>query len=159
MPRKVPTKQTTLSLLKWGPVLFGTRLDVAGKFLGTCVPAADHQKLFPCKILSRLKLRSRVQWCTPRVCFRFPHDIVSLAFLAFSNSFSSPRYGGYLWTNLFFWKIKKKRCSVTGQRLMKLCVTSVALWDQSSPTSQALSWIRNPTLVAHRKPSLLCRHS
>jgi hypothetical protein len=29
MPRKVPTKQTTLSLLEWGPVLVGARLDVA----------------------------------------------------------------------------------------------------------------------------------
>ena len=45
------------------------------------------------------------------------------------------------------------RCSVTGHRLMKLWI--MALWNQSSLTSPALSWIRNPQLVIHRKSSWL----
>ena len=51
--RKVPTKQTTLSLLEWIPVLVGTRLDVGGIFWETSMRMSDHHKLFPCKILDK----------------------------------------------------------------------------------------------------------
>ena len=38
-------------------------------------------------------------------------------------------------------------------RLMKLCI--MALWNRFTLTSPAMSSIRNPALVVHRKPSLL----